>query len=121
MITENTHGSSSSSHFTESSFDGIGSPQSRGRQGNGGLQESQHLWQVSLQALCGLRVEPLPSAHKALSGLLSQAEVFGMADAMEVFFDGLLIGAFDIVENIAGFVGPAALDGDLSVGEGQSG
>lgn len=44
-----------------------------------------------------------------------------MADAMEVFFDGLLIGAFDIVENIAGFMGPAALDGDLSIGEGQSG
>jgi hypothetical protein len=121
MITENAPGASSSLHFTGSSFDGIGSPQARGGQGDGGLQESQQLRQISLQALRSLRVEPFPSAHKALSSLLSPAEVFSMADAVEVFFDGLLTGTFDIVENITGFMSPAALGGDLSIGEGQSG
>ena len=42
-----------------------------------------------------------------------------MADAMEVLFDRFLIRPFDRIEDIAGFVGPAALEGDLAVDQGK--
>ena len=75
------------------------------------MQEGEQLWQIRLQALCGLRVEPLPSSHKALSRLLSPSEVFSVADALDAFFDGFLIGSFYIIEDVASFMGPAALEG----------
>jgi len=119
MIAENPHGSSSSSHFPETSLNGIGGPQGRWRQRDRDLEESQQFGQVRLQALSGLRVEPLPFAYQTLSGLLGETDVFGMADAMEVLFEGFLIRPFDIVEDIAGFVGPAALEGDLAINQGK--
>ena len=118
MITEDTHRSGSPSYFSESSFNRIGGSQRGWGQGDGDLQEGQQFWEIRLQALHGLRIEPLPSPHKALSHLLSLAEVFGVADAMEVFFDGFLIGSFYIIEDVASFMGPATLEGHVGVDEG---
>ncbi len=120
MVAENTHRSSSPSYFSESSFNGISGSQGGWWQGDGDLQEGQQLWQIRLQALSGLGVEPLPSSNKALSRLLSLAEIFGVADALEVFFGGFLVGSFYIIEDVASFVGPAALEGHVGIDEGES-
>src|SRR5512136_716929 len=42
-----------------------------------------------------------------------------MANALEVFFDRWLIGSSDIVEDVASFMGPAALDGDEAINQRQ--
>ena len=44
-----------------------------------------------------------------------------MADAVQVFFDRFLIGAFDIIEDVAGFMGPAALYGHMAINKREGG
>ena len=42
-----------------------------------------------------------------------------MADAVQVLFGGFLVRSVDVVEDVAGLMGPAALHGDLAVDERQ--
>ena len=42
-----------------------------------------------------------------------------MADAVQIFFDGFLVRSADVVEDVAGLMGPAALHGDLAIDERQ--
>jgi len=44
-----------------------------------------------------------------------------MADAVEVLFDRFVIGPFDIVEDVAGFMGPAALYAHMAIDEREGG
>ena len=44
-----------------------------------------------------------------------------MADAMEVLFDRFLIGPFDIIEDVSGLMGPAALYGHMVIDEREGG
>jgi len=43
----------------------------------------------------------------------------GMADAVQILFDGFLVCSADVVEDVAGLMGPAALHGDLAIDERQ--
>ena len=63
----------------------------------------------------------MPAADEALGRLLSAAQVFGVTDAVEVLFDRFGIGPFNIVEDVAGFMGPAALYGHMAIDEREGG
>jgi len=62
-----------------------------------------------------------PTASKGLSGLIGEGKGSGIANLVQSFLYLLLILAGDLMKNISNFMSPAALDGDLSIDEGESG
>ena len=120
-VGEGAHGSGSASHLAEAALDGIGGSDLRPQRGVLYLEEGQELFGISPQAPDGLGVAVLPTVLETPQGLLGLAAVGGVADAVQVVFDRLVVGPAHAVEDVADFMRPAALVGDAGIDQGQGG
>jgi len=119
-IGEDAHGPGSPSKLPESPFNEIGGSDLFPELSVFNPVEGQEFFFTFFERSQGLGVGCAPVAGKAFQSAPGLFDSAGMADGSQVLLGGFLIHFANVVEDVSGFVSPAALDGDARINEGQS-
>ena len=120
-VPEGAHGPDPPSDLPEASFDGVCGPHRLPPVGCGVSEAGGEVVGAVAQAFGGLRMGIPPAVGEAACGGARGGDVRGVHDVVEVAFGVLLVGPPEFVEDFPDLVGPAALDGDVGMDEGQGG
>ena len=114
------HGSCASTYFAEAAFDGIGGTDGLSFIEGRVAEAGEEIVEIVAQAFDGGGVRGFPALSEAAGKGTGLREVRGVDDGVEGSLDGGLVGLFDLVEDVADLVSPAALDRDVWV-DGREG
>ena len=119
-ILKDAHGAGSAADLAEAAFDGVGGSH-RLACGEGLVAKaSEKLVEIVAQAGDGGGVGFAPALGEAAGGRARFRRRVGVHDGVQVGLDGRLVDLFDLVEDVADLVRPAALDRDLVVDHGRA-
>src|SRR5258708_106246 len=110
LVLEGSHGSGPSPHFTESSFDSICSAYLAALVLRFVAEAGEEFVEVIAQAGDRVWIFMFESVCEAASGGAGSRCIGGIHDLVDGALGGRLIDFFDLVEDVADLVRPAALD-----------
>src|ERR1700732_460194 len=121
LVLEGPHGSGPSPHFAESSFDSICGPYLAALVLRFVAEAGEEFVEVVAQTCDRVWIFELEAVGEAPCGSAGGRSVGRIHDLVDGTLGGRLVSLFDLVEDVADLMRPAALDGNARQDRGQGG